>query len=316
MRSASGYGTDLSRDIEDRVAKLEAGLQTFQRSLQRLTADRNRRTVLIGGVPQRRASTDVRTPSMLADTLQDPLGASGYQYDFTETQRPSTSPQPPRTPVRSTETVPPLPAVRHSDEPSRTPPPLPPVLTSCPREQGTGRNGGGNGNGNGNGLTQPYNFHNLYQMLDAERTARRHLERQLQGLQNEINSLHDKVSVVGSQGIQSQRSSYIAGPQTLGSNRLRDLLRETELSPPGTAQSNPPQQQRDSGATGFTQISEEPVVVSRFSGSDSEVGGVAESEDLSVQTPYEAYQTPREERGRFHFGDDGDSEGEGEGEMF
>ena len=38
LRPPSGAGTEMSKDLEDRVAKLEAGLQNFQLSLQRMAA--------------------------------------------------------------------------------------------------------------------------------------------------------------------------------------------------------------------------------------------------------------------------------------
>ena len=51
--SASGLGTvEYASDLEDRVAKLEQGLLTFRGQLAQMSADRNRRTVIIGGVPQ------------------------------------------------------------------------------------------------------------------------------------------------------------------------------------------------------------------------------------------------------------------------
>lgn len=291
FRPTSGAGTELSNDLEDRVAKLEAGLQNFQQSLQRLTAERNRRTVIMGGsITTRRSSTDMRTPSLLADTLADPLEVSSYQYEYGHTMRPSTSPKAPAPP----------PALAHggledpfgpeiltppmSDEPTRSfedtfrmPSPLqshPPTQQPPAPSSSTPR-----------GQPQPYTFSSLYQMLADERSARRKLELQLRGLKQEISDLHTQVA--SSPNMQSARSSYmIAGSST----RLQELLRETESSPGTAAQQSSPQ--RDSGLpAGGTPIT------SRFSGSESEAAsGAAEYEELA--TPHEAYQTPREMRSK------------------
>ena len=130
-------------------------------------------------------------------------------------------------------------------------------------------------------------------MLTDERSARRRLETQMRGLRDEISNLNYQVSLQSN--VQSQRSSYYAQ----GSNRLQALLRETEDSPPGTGV-----QQPSSTTTGLS--AEQQRVVSRFSGTESESG----TGDL--QTPYEAYQTPLEEQGRFPFSE----QRRGEGDMF
>ncbi|KAK5113572.1 hypothetical protein LTR85_010800 [Meristemomyces frigidus] len=313
MGSLSGIGTELSRDLEDRVAKLEAGLQQFQRSLQRMTNDRNRRTVIMGGVPQSRAPSDARTPSMLADTLTD-FAPSTYQYGFEDSQRrPSTSPQPPvlpqspRTPIRSTETMRPrVPSVpTRAEEPFTTPPP--PMMTSLlPAGMGAGNGGRASSSGNGNGHPPQYTFGALYDMLNDERSARRRLEDQLRGMKQEIHDLQYQVS--SASNVQSQRSStYAHMDPMVGSSRLRDLLRETENSPPGASERA---QQRDSSNTGFS--SNPAGVVSRFSGSESETGtGAPEGEAEELATPYEAYLTPNEGRtGRYPLGEQRLSEGE------
>jgi hypothetical protein len=139
-------------------------------------------------------------------------------------------------------------------------------------------------------------------MLADERSARRRLEMQMRGLREEIANLHYQVS--SASNFQSQRSSYYAAmdPQ-VGSSRLHALLRDTEESPPGTAQSG--QQQ---GSTGLN-----ARIVSRFSGSESEAGGMAESTEL--ETPYEAYQTPIEE-GSFPFSNQPRTGARNDGEMF
>jgi hypothetical protein len=311
--SISGMGTELSRDLEDRVAKLEAGLHSFQQSLHRLTAERNRRTVLVGGgIPQRRNSIDGRTASMLADTLSD-FAPSPSQVRY---ERPTTSP-PPHTPTRSIDTarpnVPRLPTETRANQnaPRRpSPPVMAPLLPAGVISGIEGRPSGGNGsgNGNGNGKTQDYTFRSLYEMLADERSARRKLETQLKGLRAEINELQYQVSVQGSH-VQSQRSSFQPPDPMVGSSRLHRLLQETEASRPGTAESPSEQQQRHSGGTGVSSIPP-PRIVSRFSRSESELGGVAttateaEAEAEELETPYEAYQTPHEEEqhsGRFHF---------------
>lgn len=168
---------------------------------------------------------------------------------------------------------------------------------------GLGSTNGG-GNGHDNGQPQQYTFRSLYEMLTDERSARRRLETQLRNMRQEINDLHYQVSERSQ--IQSQRSSVLPVDPMVGSSRLRELLRGTEVSPPGTSQS----QQRASGNTGISSTSNAPRVVSRFSGSESEAGAM-ESEELT--TPYEAYQTPREELSRFHFGHE---RSPSEGEMF
>ncbi|GAB7365549.1 hypothetical protein MBLNU230_g6621t1 [Neophaeotheca triangularis] len=107
IHSASHFGTEMSQDLEDRVARLEAGLQNFQTSLQRLTARSNRKTVVLGangGVGETATSSTSRTPSMLADTLFLDGSAGGPNYNLHTQQRPTTSPPPPQTPNRSSTT--------------------------------------------------------------------------------------------------------------------------------------------------------------------------------------------------------------------
>ncbi|KAK4897832.1 hypothetical protein LTR27_004604 [Elasticomyces elasticus] len=312
IRSASGYGTELSRDLEERVRNLEAGLHNFQQSLARLTTDRNRRTVLVGGMPQRKLSTDARTPSMLADTLANPLALASLQYDLQETERPSTSPQPPRTPIRATNfnhpPMPPLPLIERMAEPFSTPPPqLETGTTAAPNRARGNTTGGSSYTSKANAVPQQ-----LYDWLTEERTARRRLEAQLENMRHEITALHNQVSA-GS-GMQSQRSSFNAlDPMVGSSSRLRDLLRETE-----TADSSPRQQApiRDSGATAFSTSTGTQPVISRFSNSESEAGAPAESAE-NLMTLYENYRTPREERNRFYCGDDEHQRhSDDEGEMF
>lgn len=311
-RPSSGVGTEMSRDLEDRVAKLEAGLQNFQKSLQKLTADRNRRTIVMGGsITTRGSSGDMRTPSLLADTLADALEPSGYEYEYGHTLRPSTSPQPPLPPSiqgrvedpfgpdlpmprSSTTHAGPLtshaPTASRSIAPRLEPerPPTPHTTSATMAAVTPGTNGSG-----GTAQPQQYTFRSLYEMLADERSARRKLESQLKGLRQEISELHTQVN--STSNIQSStRSSYmLAGT----SSRLQDLLRETgEGSPPDAS---PRSLQRQSAISGQSSGGCAPVI-SRFSGSDSEVltqDFPQEYDDLD--TPYEAYRTPREERSKW-----------------
>ncbi|KAF7187320.1 hypothetical protein HII31_11408 [Pseudocercospora fuligena] len=283
-RPSSGVGTEMSRDLEDRVAKLEAGLHTFQRSLQKLTADRNRRTIVMGSsIATRRSSGDLRTPSLLADTLADALDPSfQYEYEYGHTLRPSTSPQPP----------PPIPPqVRGLEDPfiheavqpppsePPTRPPRPPSPVQLTPE--TLAAVGAEARGSRDQTPQPYTFRSLYQMLADERSARRKLESQLQSLRRDISELHSQVNV--SSNVQSTRSSYmLAGSST----RLQDLLRET-----GEA-SGPEESPRSLTLQRLSGASASQPVVSRFSGSESDNVQLEE-------TDYEEYLTPKEERSKY-----------------
>lgn len=282
VRSMGTYGTELSKDLEDRVAKLEAGLLSFQQSLARMTAERNRRTVMIGDVSPRRSSIEyARTPSMLADTLSGHGAWASIQYAATA-PRPATSPQPPRTPVRSSSAhrppVPPLPTGDALAERPVTPPAA--------------------------GVPQPYTFRSLYEMLADERAARRRLESQIRGLRQDIDTLQYQVSA-GSQSqsqLGSGRESFVPPDPHAGSSRLtREVLQHVPSSPPGSSEAQRRMLQRldirDSAGTGFTSISGQAGMVSRFSRSDSEAAVEGDGDDEeALQTPYEAYQTPIEER--------------------
>lgn len=245
VADVGSLGTEMSRDLEDRVAKLEAGLQRFQHSLQRLTNDRNRRTVIMGHGRSPSGVSAARTPSMLADTLADFAPAryapAAYDFDFGESfHRPSTSPQPPRQPqtppphMRSREAVggprpavPPLPRTTSAEETSSSS--SPPRMTELlPPEMTSSADGGAS-----NGASQPlqqHTFKSLYEMLSDERSARRKLEMQLRNMRQEISDLQYQVSA-GSH-VQSQRSSVVPLDHMPGTSRLRDLLRGIEPSPP------------------------------------------------------------------------------------
>ncbi|EME49459.1 hypothetical protein DOTSEDRAFT_68278 [Dothistroma septosporum NZE10] len=310
IRPSSGVGTDMSKDLEDRVAKLEAGLHNFQRSLQRLAAERNRRTIIMGELAPQRSSNDMRSPSMLAETLADNLEPSDYEYQYGHTLRPSTSPQPPlppevqgsvddpfvanaSTPARASERLATerpaesfrMPSPLTSHPPTQQPPMAPrdsvpaPAAAPAPAPSSCSTR---------TTHPQPYTFNSLYQMLADERSARRKLETQLRSLRNEISDLHTQVN---SSNMQSARSSYmLAG----SSSRLQDMLRETEsgASPPSGGSVRSAHRR-----SGMSAASGAGPVVSRFSGSESEAGAIEEQYD-ELPTP-DAYRTPREERSNF-----------------
>ncbi|CAK1355484.1 hypothetical protein CB0940_00797 [Cercospora beticola] len=307
QRPSSAVDTEMSKDLEDRVAKLEAGLQNFQRSLQKLTADRNRRTIVMsGGLTNRGSSGDMRTPSMLAETLADPLEPSNYEYEYGHTMRPVTSAQPPlaasvhddsetethevnhpkshRGPLNSHAPTPPR-SAELRPEPERAATPQTSSATMAAVTPGTMESSGG-------AHPPEWTFRSLYQMLSDERSARRKLETQLKGLRQEISELHSQVNSTST--LQSTRSSYmLAG----SSSRLQDLLRETgEGSPPSAS---PRSLKRQSGFSAHSTGGAGPVV-SRFSGSDSEAltqEFAHESDEL--ETPNDAYRTPLEERSKW-----------------
>ena len=283
--SPSAFGTEMSRELEDRVAKLEANLQNFRGQLTQLASDRNRKTVLIGPTRGRRASSGGRTASLLAQDLQSDLQPSSYAYDYTQTlrRRTSTSPTRPRTPTYTDPTDvalnPPMPD-REAPQPFSSPS----ASSSAPRASSQGANRANLR------MPQQHTFQSLYEMLTDERSARRKLERQMKHLQAEIANLHQQVSNPQS-NIQSQRGSYYAPMDPMvGSSRLHALLRDVDPSPPSTAQSQ--QQYSDRFAT------QRETMISRFSGSESDTGGT----ESDLQTPHEAYRTPVEDAGMFQFG--------------
>lgn len=271
LGSGSAVDTELSRDIEDRVARLEAGLQSFRGQLQQLSGHRNRKTVLIGGVPApQRAPSAGRTASILATDLQKDLGPSNYRYQFRESTRTSTSPPPPRTPTRTDpSTVTPQLTIDAStaDDPFVSP------SRALPGSAGVKTRANRN-------IPPEYTFRSLYEMLADERSARRRLETKLNSLQDQITSLHHQMSTQSN--VQSQRSSYYAPMEAgAGSSRLHELLRDTETTPPSASRSQG--QQRFSG--------DEPGLMSRFSGSESEMGGALDADEL-LQTPHEEGRFP------------------------
>lgn len=318
LRSASGFGTEYSRDLEDRVAKLEANLQAFQQSLRRIQTEKSsRRAGFVGEPDYPRLPDELRTPSMLADDLHKPLTPSHYQYGYEPAARPSTAPhrqEPERQTDLSEADPPPLPVGRGVGDLAV----LPPLSTLAP----TARPSEGTGNGDGNGNDGDNNDHNnskdkgkakgssvrgtenvayrsLYQMLSDERSARRRLEFQLRDLRTDMSDLQYQVQ--SQSQIQSQRSSYLYPlDTTAGSSRLRELLGDPDIDSPR------PDQPRGSALT--------ETVVSRFSGStrrESEAGAAPPPAEQQQQqqraadsaesetTPYENYQTLSEERAAF-----------------
>lgn len=270
---------DLSKDLEQRVLKLEAGLNSFQRSLERMTADRNRRTIVLRStMTTQRSSNDLRTPSMLADTLFDSLEPSSYVYEYGRTLRPSASANP-RSLSQSRNHyeepfVPMTPRSDHYADSTRLPTPPysrsmhstePPLPASLPRSSAD------------SSQQQQHTFHSVYQMLSDERSARQKLESQLRHLQHEISELHAQVNTTSHRPNERiDRNSYmLAG----SSARLQQLLQETE----------------DVGSTRASELSacDALPITSRFSGSESETGY---QEQHEPETPYGAYLTPREER--------------------
>lgn len=298
-RSASALGTDLSHDLEDRVAKLEAHLQSFQQSLTRLQGEKHRRTIVADKLPISRRA-DKRTPSMLADDLSLPIEVSDYQYAY----------EPPAAPASSRPSTAPHPMTPNRD---REEPPMPPLPVQPPHfststvvdanaaAAATGTRVASQSPSTAHFATTPnVTFRSLYQMLSDERSARRRLEGQMRGLKTELQDLQFQVQTQSR--LQSQRNSYmLSHDAAMGSARLQELLRQTEDSP-----ANTPVRDRQSGSGG------DGVVVSRFSGStrqESEAGAARELEvDDDLQTPYEAYQTPKEASSPFHFGRDGDGD--------
>lgn len=268
-----------SRDLEDRVAQLEANVQFFQRSLQKLQADRNRRTVIVGDNPstadQRKS---YRTPSMLADDLHVPTNyARDDLQPEVEAPRPATAPHP-RSPIAECPPVPPLPNQSDNYSPEASPTFLRP--STPPRKPS-------------NLITTNPNvaFKSLYQMLADERSARRRLEHQMRALHTEIQDLQQQVSTTS----YSHRSSYMLSHEaTVASTRLRELLRETE-SRGGSPEDTP----------------RKTMFISRFSGSTT--GGVREIDEAGnddaeeeAQTPCEEYKTPQEEQSPFRLERDGE----------
>ena len=281
FRSTSG----LSRDLEERVTQLEANVQYFQRSLHKMQAERNRRTVIVGDYPPADQCKSYRTPSMLADDLHLPASYLGNDFpQEPEISRPATAP-PPRSPIAQYPPVPPLPGQSNDFPPDSPPRPARPSNSRKPSNLV---------------ITNPsVTFKSLYQMLADERSARRRLETQMRTLHTDIQDLQQQVSL----SPYSQRNSYMLSHEaTIASSRLRELLRGTESE--GNSPEDSPKKE---------------VYVSRFSAStagcaqevddnDATPGAVYDDdvyEEDEAQTPHEEYKTPKEEQSPFKFERDG-----------
>ncbi|KAF2211501.1 hypothetical protein CERZMDRAFT_90925 [Cercospora zeae-maydis SCOH1-5] len=262
-----------------------------------------------GSLTTRGSSSETRTPSMLAETLADPLEPSNYEYEYGHTMRPVTSAQPLMAPSVSGERHDDFEPETHEENhpkshrgPLNSHAPTPPRSAELYHETGRASTPQTScatmaavtpGSMETCGSNQPpeWTFRSLYEMLSDERSARRKLETQLKGLRQEISDLHSQVNSTST--LQSHRSSYmLAG----SSSRLQDLLRETGEGSPRSA--SPRSLKRHSGFSGHS--SGGAPVVSRFSGSDSEAMTqefATESDEL--ETPNDVYKTPLEERSKW-----------------
>jgi hypothetical protein len=282
FRSTSG----LSRDLEERVAQLEANVQYFQRSLHKMQAERNRRTVIVGDYPSPELCKSYRTPSMLADDLHLPTDYPEKDVpQEPEILRPVTAPLQ-RSPIAQYPPVPPLPGQSNEF------PPDSPTRETRPSNSRKPSN---------LIITNPsVTFKSLYQMLADERSARRRLETQMRTLHTDIQDLQQQVST----SPYSHRNSYMLSHEaTIASSRLRELLRGTE------SESNSPED-----------TPRKEVYVSRFSAStagpvqDDAAGAFYDDDDDAyeedeAQTPQEEYKTPKEEQSPFKLERDGIRDG-------
>jgi hypothetical protein len=287
FRSTSGLS---SRDLEERVTQLEANVQYFQRSLHKMQAERNRRTVIVGDYPSPERRKSHRTPSMLADDLHTPTNYLEKNVpQEPETLRPATASPLPRSPIAQYPPVPPLPGQSNEF------PPDSPTRDTRPSNARKPSN---------LIISNPtVTFKSLYQMLADERSARRRLETQMRTLHTDIQDLQQQVSL----SPYSQRNSYmISHEATIGSSRLRELLRGTE------SEDNSPEH-----------TPRKEIYVSRFSAStagpvqeaDGDTAGAFYDDDDDAyeedeaQTPQEEYKTPKEEQSPFKFERDGIHDG-------
>jgi hypothetical protein len=288
FRSTSG----LSRDLEDRVAQLEANLQFFQRSLNKLQADRNRRTVIVGDYPAVDSGKSYRTPSMLADDLHTPsdcMDADEHAEEHLENLRPATAPQA-RSPIAEYPPVPPLPGqsdYQSPESPTRTGRP------SNPRKPSNLI------------ISNPsVTFKSLYQMLADERSARRRLETQMRTLHTDIQDLQQQVS----SNNYSQRNSYMLSHEaTRASSRLRDLLSGTESDEAVSPDDTPRKQVYVSRFSGSTTAGVQEIDGDDDENANANAGALHDDEE-EAQTPYEEYKTPREEQSPFRFKRERDSD--------
>lgn len=285
-------GTEIATDLENRVAKLESGLVSFQRALQRLTADTNRRTIIVSNSPTRRSRQ--HTPSILVDTLRDPM------------YRP-----------------PPL----SSTNPSPTPPTDPSPFHPNPSQPGTGTSPHHQHDRPRTPSPPHRTFATLYSIITEERSARRVLENQVRTMAAEMAELQYQLSSRGGSPALSPALAHRSGYPTPSPEPVQDQQRFEPVYSSLTAQAQDRDRDRQSGGsesglattwrdTGETGVSSASAgfrvaaahsstgiaggpIVSRFSGSDeSEEGGAREEEDVDDEelvTPYEGYQTPVED---------------------
>lgn len=289
FRSTSGLS---SRDLEERVTQLEANVQYFQRSLHKMQAERNRRTVIVGDYPSPERCKSYRTPSMLADDLHTPTDYMEKDIQQEpETLRPAKSPPSPRSPIAQYPPVPPLPGQSNefpSDSPPRdTRPPNPRKPSNLI-------------------ISNPsVTFKSLYQMLADERSARRRLETQMRTLHTDIQDLQQQVSL-NPYSQMSQRNSYmLSHDATFASSRLRELLRGTESednSPEDTPRKEVFVSRFSASTAGVTHEADDRVASAFYDDDDA-------YEEDEAQTPQEEYRTPKEEQSPFKFDRDGIRDG-------
>ncbi|KAF2220411.1 hypothetical protein BDZ85DRAFT_26261 [Elsinoe ampelina] len=165
---------DQGYELENRVTRLENGLATFQNALERLTAQSNRRTIIIDNTTSPRGSRE-NTPSILVNSLLD---ADYTQGDYN--QREYTYSPVAENPY----------ADRHSRD-DTTPQP---------------------GQSRGDFHPSPGRTYTaLYSIINHERSARRNLESEVRALQQSLSDMQYQLS---RPLIRQPTSSYIRHPQT------------------------------------------------------------------------------------------------------
>lgn len=278
--ATSTVGTEASRDLEDRVATLEAGVHTFRGQLAQLSADRRRGTARIGeSSPESVSSRGGRSASELAKDLQQDLPPSDYQYERSRPVRTTASP-PRRSPVTPTRANPSTltPPLSSCDPPGNNDPFVSPIREATNKALHV--------NTCTNFSMPQYTFRSLYEMLADERSARRRLETEMKALRAEVASLHDQLSQQAD--VRSERSIYHAAVDPMvGSSRLHAMLQGTE-SPASTVQSHTEHESGEYRAA-------RERLTSRFSRSESELGYASQMEAEELHTPYDEYRTPMEE---------------------
>lgn len=252
---------ELSKELEERIAKLEEGLRSFQSSLQRLTAKENRSTVIIADSDSSPRRSRQRTPSILVNTLRDqdyrppPLSAQQAPEDPFYSLPSERSPRP-RTP----------------SPPQRTFATLYNIIT----EERSARR-------------------NFEKQLRDERSARINLEYEIRGLRNDVAELQCQLSSHRTFRNSGQRVSSGSGyptPSRSPEGRYSGFY--------SGIQERARRRGSDEGlaTTWRDTIVQGGRMVSRFSGSDEseEIRMASDDEDEELVTPYELYQTPAEEK--------------------